>query len=108
MRTRIPFMMSTRWRVFPFLLLVPTLTAGAAQPPQCQPKHGIHQHQPQFHIIAPLEPGKDGTAWPMGLNDANAVFQRNGVWHMMHQCDGATIRGPCGGGTAAALPRVTA
>ena len=38
--------------------------------------------------------------------DANAVFQRNGTWHIMHQCDGAAHGrpGPCGGGHAGPLP----
>ena len=35
-----------------------------ATPEECQPKGGIHRHQPQFHIIAPMFPGKNGTTWP--------------------------------------------
>ena len=48
--------------------------------------------------------GRDGTAWPMGLNDANAVFQHGGTWHIMHQCDGGSVGGPCGGGHEGPLP----
>ena len=32
------------------------------------------------------------------MNDANAVFQHAGVFHIMHQCDGGPPGVPCGGG----------
>jgi hypothetical protein len=35
---------------------------------ECQPLEGLHQHQPQWHVIAPAEPGLNGTQWPMALN----------------------------------------
>eukprot|EP01051_Picozoa_sp_SAG22_P010135 SAG22_NODE_892_length_6646_cov_21.438369_3_plen_762_part_00 len=67
---------------------------------ECQPKAGMHRHQPQFHIIAPMFAGGglNGTSWPGGVNDVNAVFQYKGVWHIMHQCDGGDPGVPCGGG----------
>ena len=64
----------------------------------CQPLEGIHLHQPQFHIIGEPQPGANGTAWPGGLNDINAVFQRDGIFHVFHQCDGGPPGAPCGGG----------
>ena len=69
-------------------------------PPECQPKVGVYRHQPQYHIIAPLVDRGNGTIpWPGGVNDANAVFERDGVFHVMHQCDGGGPAGlPCGGG----------
>eukprot|EP01043_Picozoa_sp_COSAG02_P000263 COSAG02_NODE_5_length_66751_cov_63.939148_9_plen_672_part_00 len=42
--------------------------------------------------------GLNGTSWPGGVNDVNAVFQHKGVWHVMHQCDGGDAGVPCGGG----------
>jgi hypothetical protein len=73
--------------------------ASTPRPPQeCQPKVGIHRWQPQFHVIAPMFPGKNGTRWPGGVNDANAVWQLGGVGHIMHQCDGGPAGVPCGGG----------
>jgi hypothetical protein len=60
----------------------------------------MHRHQPQFHIIAPMFAGGglNGTSWPGGVNDVNAVFQYHGLWHIMHQCDGGDSGVPCGGG----------
>jgi predicted GH43/DUF377 family glycosyl hydrolase len=82
--------------------IAPHTAAGTSTklPSECQPKYGAHQHQPQYHIIAPMEPGLNGTSWPAGLNDANAVYQHKGHWHIMHQCDGARngFKMPCGGG----------
>jgi hypothetical protein len=46
---------------------------------------GAHMHEPQFHVIAPQFPGLNGSTWPGGVNDANAVFGHNGVFHIMHQ-----------------------
>ena len=81
------------------LLAGQLIAASASSPPQeCQPKGGIHRWQPQFHVIAPMFPGINGTSWPGGVNDANAVFQLNGVGHIMHQCDGGPKGVPCGGG----------
>ena len=87
---------------------MPSESGGAAAAPaaagsphgECQPKGGIHRHQPQFHIIAPMFAGGglNGTSWPGGVNDVNAVFQHQGVWHIMHQCDGGDAGVPCGGG----------
>ena len=74
------------------------LAASAAEPEECQPKDGVHRWQPQFHVIAPMFPGLNGSRWPGGLNDANAVFQAGGVAHIMHQCDGGPKGTPCGGG----------
>ncbi len=73
---------------------------GAGSFGECQAKDGIHRHQPQFHIIAPMFSGGglNGTSWPGGVNDVNAVFQYQGVWHVMHQCDGGDAGVPCGGG----------
>jgi hypothetical protein len=53
--------------------------AVAAESPygECQPKNGIHAHQPQYHVIAPQFPGKNGATWPGGVNDANGVFGRS-------------------------------
>ena len=65
---------------------------------ECAPKVGLHRYQPQYHIISPAQPGANGTRWPEGLNDANAVFERNGVFHILHQCDGGPPGLPCGGG----------
>jgi len=68
-------------------------------PEECQAKDGIHQHQPQFHVIAPMFKRPNVThTWPGGVNDANAMFQHHGVFHMMHQCDGGPPGVPCGGG----------
>ena len=81
------------------MLLTLLLTGwSSAEPAECQPKDGIHRHQPQFHVIAPMFPGANGTSWPGGVNDANAIFQHRGVFHMMHQCDGGPAGLPCGGG----------
>ena len=41
---------------------------------ECQPLGGLHQHQPQWHVIAPAEPGLNGTVWPMGLNVSCSVL----------------------------------
>lgn len=71
---------------------------------ECQPKLGIHAHQPQYHVIAPQFPGKNGATWPGGVNDANAVFGRSGVFHIFHQCDGGPRGMPCGGGWEGANP----
>lgn len=35
-------------------------------------------------------------AW--GCNDANAIFQHRGIFHMLHQCDGGPAGMPWGGG----------
>ena len=88
------------------VLSVSVVFAGGDGGGMCQAKNGVYAHRPQFHILAPLEPGTGGTAWPMALNDNNAVFQRQGVWHVMHQCDGAARgrAGPCGGGHEGPLP----
>ena len=82
------FLLASMFPTAAIASLPPALPAG-----ECQPKTGIHRHQPQWHIIAPMEPGEDGTAWPMGLNDANAVFQHRGIFHIMHQCDGVNLMG---------------
>ncbi len=39
-------------------MLTATAAAGATASPygECQPKNGIHAHQPQYHIIAPQFP----------------------------------------------------
>ena len=53
-----------------------------------------------------MQPGTDGKSrWPAGLNDANAVFQKDGVFHVMHQCDGGPAGMACGGGHEGPLPR---
>jgi hypothetical protein len=40
-----------------------------------------------------------GTEWNGGVNDVNGVFEHNGVYHVLHQCDGGGRDGlPCGGG----------
>ena len=46
-----------------------TRTRGSGQYGECQPKEGQHQHQPMFHIIAPQQPGLNGTSWAAGVND---------------------------------------
>jgi len=38
------------------LVLLSGCSAASAMPEECQPKQGLHQHQPQYHIIAPMEP----------------------------------------------------
>jgi hypothetical protein len=38
------------------LALLSSCSAASAMPEVCQPKEGLHQHQPQYHIIAPMEP----------------------------------------------------
>eukprot|EP00035_Acanthoeca_spectabilis_P011596 m.204598 g.204598 ORF g.204598 m.204598 type:complete len:549 (-) comp15394_c0_seq4:139-1785(-) len=82
------------WRL---AILMAGLTA--AEPEECQPKTGVYRHQPQFHVIAPMFNRGGGTiAWPGGVNDANAVFQHRGIYHLMHQCDGGPPGVPCGGG----------
>ena len=64
-------------------------------PSECQPASGAFVHQPQFHIIGSMQPQADGS-WKAGtLNDANAVFERQGVFHVMHQCDGGAPGYPC-------------
>lgn len=86
------------------LLLWPTLAVvtgiSGQEPEECQPKNGVHMHQPQYHIIAPMFKRPENTSflWPGGVNDANALYQHNGIFHMMHQCDGAPPGVPCGGG----------
>ena len=82
------------------LLLAPIVAiAIAAGSPECQPAQGLHSYQPQYHIIGGFhDPGRNGTTWPGGVNDANAVFGRRGVYHVMHQCDGGPDGTPCGGG----------
>ena len=64
------------------------VAVAATAPEECQPKGGIHQHQPQYHVIAPMFPGENNATWPGGVNDANGIFRRDGVWHVFHQCDG--------------------
>ena len=81
------------------LQLLAACSAAAASYGECQPKDGVYRHQPQYHVIAPLF-ARNGSAlrWPGGVNDANAVFERAGVFHIMHQCDGGPPGVPCGGG----------
>lgn len=81
--------------------------AAASPYGECQPKVGVHAHQPQYHVIAPQFPGKNGATWPGGVNDANAVFGRSGVFHIFHQCDGGPSGVPCGGGWEGANPHPT-
>lgn len=64
---------------FSFALVPASLALLGAAPAEasnlCQPKTGLHQHLPQYHIIAPLQPGRNGTQWPSGLNDVNGLLQ---------------------------------
>lgn len=101
---------------FRALLLCSALTLVSAAQQMCLPTSGVHIHQPQFHIIGSMQPGANNTTWPGGVNDANAVFEHRGVFHVMHQahipiqvqrsflthrmqCDGGGPQGlPCGGG----------
>jgi hypothetical protein len=68
-----------------------------------RPTHG-QNHAPRPHLDQlPLHCAlTDGTLpWPGGVNDANAVFQHAGTFHLMHQCDGGPAGAAgafCGGG----------
>ena len=57
-----------------------------------------HAHMHICTRTGSMIPGANGTSWPGGVNDANAVFEYNGVYHVMHQCDGGPAGAPCGGG----------
>lgn len=47
------------------LLLHAACVATALASQECQPKNGIHRHQPQFHIVAPMfQREANGTSWP--------------------------------------------
>ena len=99
--------MHQRWcSVLAFLAAAPLNTASEPTSSfgECQPKLSIHAHQPQYHVIAPQFPGLHGATWPGGVNDVNAVFGRNNVFHIMHQCDGGPADVPCGGGWEGANP----
>ena len=37
-----------------------------------------------------MQPGNNGTTWPGGVNDANAVFEHNGLFHVMYGRRAAT------------------
>jgi hypothetical protein len=74
--------------MFRMLLLLAGGTRSSVAPQQtpadeCQPLDSIHRHQPQFHIIGSMQPGVNGTLWPGGVNDANAVFEHKGIFHVM-------------------------
>ena len=93
------------------LLMPPPLQAlalaalsTAAPPPECQPLAGDLRFIPQFHAVPELRPrSTDGLPWPGQANDANAVFEHDGVHHIMFQTkctelDANSTDGICAGG----------
>ena len=57
---------------------------------QCQPYHA-KPWWPTYHIVGNVTRGKDGLLplLPAHINDANAIFQYKGVFHVMHQYGGS-------------------
>ena len=74
---------------------VPLVIAALSEPEECQPKTGLHLHQPQYHIIAPMQPGTDGkTRWPAGASSPTGTGLIDSVvmmyWHVECMCEGGT------------------
>lgn len=56
----------------------------AETPAECQPRTGPHVTVPIFHVIGKMRPF-GGILWPQGATDGNAIFERDGIYHIMHQ-----------------------
>ena len=90
---------------------VATADAGGAvstPPLECQPLVGESRFIPQFHAVPELRRRPtDGLWWPGQANDANAVFEHQGVLHVMFQTyctelDSNATDGICAGGKVGA------
>lgn len=69
-----------------------------AAPLECQPVAGNARFIPQFHAVPELRQlPPDNQWWPGQANDANAVFEHNGVHHIMFQTE-CTARDAAPGG----------
>lgn len=57
---------------------------SSSLPLECQPVDGPYRHVPIFHVIAAMQ-NTSGVLLPGDLNDANAVFEHMGIFHVMFQ-----------------------
>ena len=58
-----------------------------ALPDECQPRVQPYLHLPVYHIVGAMlrSPATGNIPWPLGCTDSNAVFQQDGMYHVMHQ-----------------------
>ena len=82
--------------------------AVGTTPLECQPATGDLRFIPLFHPLPEMRPRQsDGVIWPGQANDANAVFEHDGVLHIMFQTDCTELDsnatdGICAGGKVGA------
>jgi hypothetical protein len=95
--------------LFLSIMITAAVDRGAADAPlECQPATGEQRFIPLYHPLPEMRPRpSDGLMWPGQANDANAVFEHDGVLHIMFQTDctkpdSSTTGGICAGGKVGA------